>query len=96
MHSEFRPVVGSTMYLRLQKIDHAENTWRWYVLSVQRTLFGEWAVIREWGRIGNAGGQRQASYFDTLPDALAACDACRARKARRGYTALPEQLDLPL
>lgn len=84
------------MYLRLQKIDHAENTWRWYVLSVQRTLFGEWAVIREWGRIGNAGGQRQASYFATLPDALAACDACRAQKTKRGYAALPEQLDLPL
>jgi len=84
------------MYLHLQKIDHAENTWRWYVLSVQRTLFGEWAVTREWGRIGNAGGQRQTSYFDTLPDAMAACNTLRARKARRGYTALPEQLDLPL
>lgn len=32
------------MYLRLQKIDHTENTWRWYVLSVQRTLFGDWAL----------------------------------------------------
>ena len=79
------------MYLQLQKIDHGNNTWRWYVLSVQRTLFGEWAVIREWGRIGNAGGQRQTSYFDTLPDALAACDALRARKTRRGYASLPEQ-----
>lgn len=84
------------MYLRLQKIDHTENTWRWYILSVQRTLFDEWAVTREWGRIGNAGGQRQASYFETLPDALAACDNFRTLKTRRGYTALPEQLDLPL
>jgi len=78
------------MHLRLQRIDQTANTWRWYVLSVQRTLFGEWAVIREWGRIGNAGGQRQASYFDTLPEALAACDAFRARKAKRRYAAAPE------
>ena len=84
------------MHLRLQKIDHTENTWRWYVLSVQRTLFGDWALIREWGRIGNAGGRRKALYFESLPDALAACDAFRTQKTKRGYAALPEQLDLPL
>jgi len=32
------------MYLRLEKIDPARNLWRWYVLSVQPTLFGEWTV----------------------------------------------------
>jgi len=84
------------MYLRLQKIDHIENTWRWYILSVQQTLFEEWAVIREWGRLGNEGGQTLTTYFDTLPDALADCETLRARKAKRGYAALPEQLDLPL
>jgi len=84
------------MYLRLQRIDHAENHWRWYVLSVQKTLFGEWAVIREWGRLGNEGGQTLTSYFATLPEALAMCDTLRMRKVRRGYTALSEQLDLPL
>ena len=84
------------MYLRLQKIDHAENERRWYVLSVQRTLFGEWAVIREWGRIGNDGGQTLTSYFATLPEALEASNALKVRKAKRGYAALPEQRDLPL
>ena len=83
------------MYLRLQKIDHAENERRWYVLSVQRTLFGEWAVIREWGRIGNDGGQTLASYFDTLPEALEASDAVKTRKSKRGYVAQAEQLNLP-
>ena len=84
------------MYLRLQRIDHAENHWRWYVLSVQKTLFGEWAVIREWGRLGNEGGQTLTSYFATLSEALAMCDVLRMRKIRRGYTAIPEQLGLPL
>ncbi len=84
------------MYLRLQKIDYAENERRWYVLSVQRTLFGEWAVIREWGRIGNDGGQTLASYFDTLPKALEASHALKTRKTRRGYIVQAEQLDLPL
>ena len=84
------------MYLRLQKIDHAENERRWYILSVQRTLFGEWAVIREWGRIGNDGGQTLTSYFDTLPEAHDASSALKALKTKRGYAALPEQLDLPL
>lgn len=54
------------------------------------------SLIREWGRIGNAGGQRKTLYFESLPDALIACDAFRTLKTRRGYAALPEQLDLPL
>ena len=36
------------------------------------------------------------SYFRTLPEALEASDALKVRKAKRGYAALPEQLDLPL
>jgi predicted DNA-binding WGR domain protein len=31
---------------------------RFYKLDVQPTLFGEWAVVREWGPIGRAGTVR--------------------------------------
>ncbi|MEM1364057.1 MAG: WGR domain-containing protein, partial [Pseudomonadota bacterium] len=34
------------------------NKRRFYALSVQRTLFGEWALVREWGRIGVGGRLR--------------------------------------
>ena len=84
------------MYLRLEKINPARNHRRWYVLSVQPTLFGEWAVIREWGRIGNNGGESDSALYPSELDALSACDAVKIAKIRRGYVAQAEQLDLPL
>lgn len=83
------------MCLRLEKIKPAENQWRWYALSVQPTLFGEWAFIREWGRIGNGGGHRETVFYDSEGEALSACDALKSIKARRGYVPCPEQLALP-
>jgi len=84
------------MYLRLEKINPARNHRRWYVLSVQPTLFGEWVLIREWGRIGNNGGESDSALYPSELDALSACDAMKAAKIRRGYSAMAEQLDLPL
>ncbi len=45
--------------LHLTCIDPEHNKWRFYALSVQPTLFGDWVLVREWGRIG-AGGRRLA------------------------------------
>jgi len=84
------------MYLRLEKIDPARNLWRWYVLSVQPTLFGEWTLCREWGRIGEGSGQTASTIFSSEREALTACDALKASKMRRGYITQPEQLALPL
>ena len=84
------------MYLRLEKIDPARNRWRWYVLSVQPTLFGEWTLSREWGRIGEDSGQSSSVFYVSKHEALSACDTFKAAKMRRGYAAQAEQLDLPL
>ncbi len=45
--------------LYLERIDRTRNMARYYRLSVMETLFGEWAVIREWGRIGRRGQSRE-------------------------------------
>jgi len=84
------------MYMRLEHIDPARKRWRWYVLSVQPTLFGDWALIREWGRLGNDGGQSDTAFYPSELDALNACTALKTAKMRRGYAAQAEQLDLPL
>ena len=34
--------------------DPARNMARFYTMALQPTLFGEWALLREWGRIGSA------------------------------------------
>jgi predicted DNA-binding WGR domain protein len=39
----------------LYRIDPARNMRRFYALDVQPDLFGGFAVVKEWGRIGRAG-----------------------------------------
>ena len=46
----------------LTKRDPQRNMARFYALDVQATLFGEWDVIREWGRINSAGQGRIARF----------------------------------
>jgi predicted DNA-binding WGR domain protein len=48
------------------------------------TLFGEWSLIREWGRIGQRG-RIVLDTFATPDEAEAALEAKRVEKQRRGY-----------
>ena len=49
-----------------------------------RTLFGCWAVVREWGRIGQPGTVRETG-FETENAAIEAGEQVRQRKEKRGY-----------
>lgn len=77
------------MTLRLEKIDPENRQWRYYVMEVTRDLFGQWSLIREWGRIGAAGGQRMITTKATQHEAEAARDALVSQKSRRGYHLCP-------
>ncbi len=37
--------------VRMRRIDPGKNMRRFYAMSLQPTLFGEWAVVRSWGRM---------------------------------------------
>lgn len=68
----------------LERLDRAKNMARYYRLSVVETLFGEFAMVREWGRVGRRGQSRE--HWCASPDEAAALlDAHRARRERRGY-----------
>jgi predicted DNA-binding WGR domain protein len=70
--------------LFLASVDPARNRRRFYALSVERDLFGEWSLVRQWGRIGRPGRLR----CDLYPSAGAALDALgrlARQKRRRGY-----------
>ncbi|NBU58950.1 MAG: WGR domain-containing protein [Betaproteobacteria bacterium] len=60
---------------------------RYYRLSVVVTLFGEWVMIREWGRIGSRGQSREhcCASPDEAQDLLT---SHRQQRIRRGYRAL--------
>ncbi|MCF6371258.1 WGR domain-containing protein [Rhizobium halophilum] len=70
----------------LTRVDKDRNMARYYVMSVQPTLFGEWSVVREWGRIGRGGQVRLGNYRDP-DDAKAAIANLQQSKIRRGYSA---------
>jgi predicted DNA-binding WGR domain protein len=57
---------------------------RFYKIDVQPTLFGEWAAVREWGRIGRAGIVRIEAH-PTPGKADLALILKWAEKQRRGY-----------
>lgn len=76
------------MFVRLEKINPEERQKRFYVMSVTRNLFGEWCLIREWGRIGAAGGQSKTEYAQSKNEAEKALNKRLLEKIRRGYQKL--------
>ena len=74
--------------LVLERRDASRNMACFYVLAIEPTLFGDTALVREWGRIGSTGRRRLDLYADpeTAGEAL---DIWLARKRRRGYRFRP-------
>jgi len=69
--------------LVLERRNASRNMARFYVRAIEPTLFGEMALVREWGRIGSWGRRRLDLHSDTA-SAAEALDVWLARKARRG------------
>lgn len=69
----------------LEKRDAASNMQRYYRIIVVPTLFGEWAMVREWGRIGRRGGNQKETWFADEADARHSGAAIATSKRRRGY-----------
>ncbi|TQI65227.1 putative DNA-binding WGR domain protein [Bosea sp. AK1] len=74
----------SLLHILLERIDPSQNMARYYVLSIEPTLFGDSALVREWGRIGSSR-QRRSEFFPQPSDAHLALDTWLRRKRRRGY-----------
>ena len=77
--------MGVRMFI---KVDPVENEQRWYVVSWGPTLFGSWAVVCTWGRLGTDWSQRQVQEFETQDEAAAEADAQIQRREKRGYRAV--------
>ena len=70
--------------LVLERVDRTKNMARYYVLSVEPTLFAESSLVRRWGRIGGAGRTR-IDLHASPPLAHIALNTWLERKRRRGY-----------
>jgi len=83
----------TTMQSYLEKREPAKNLARFYRLMILPTLFGEWSLQKEWGRIGQAGQVRSLNFL-TQEEAARAFLKLEAAKKQRGYWLKPEQLEM--
>ena len=70
--------------LRLEKRIPEKNQFRFYRMDLQPTLFGEWSVVREWGRISRQG-RVVIDTFRTEHEANSALLQKFSEKRRKGY-----------
>ena len=71
-------------HLHVQRIDAARNMARYYRLAIEPALFGNIAVVRNWGRIGTRG-QERVEFFETEMQALSLFLKILRQKRRKGY-----------
>ena len=81
------------MQTYLEKRQSTQKMARFYRMAVMPNLFGEWTLLREWGRIGQ-GGQVRMQWFADEGQALAVLIMLEDAKRRRGYWVEPQQLAL--
>jgi predicted DNA-binding WGR domain protein len=75
---------GKLQILVMERRDSRLNMARFYVLDIEPTLFGDAALVREWGRLGTRG-RRRLDLFASFQAAVDSLDAWLAKKRRRGY-----------
>jgi predicted DNA-binding WGR domain protein len=73
--------------IHLTRTDPTRNMARFYTMALQPTLFGDWALLREWGRIGSAGRLVSSRFASEQEAALAMAGHLKA-KLRKGYEAV--------
>lgn len=77
------------MLVLLSHVEPADNLNRWYLVSIQATLFFPCAVVIAWGRRDNDFQQWRALSVDTLHDAQELADRIVKKKLQRGYQICP-------
>jgi len=70
--------------IHMARIHAEKNMERFYKIDVQPTLFGEWSLVREWGRLGRPGTVR-FEIHGTRGAADIALIAKWSEKRKRGY-----------
>jgi predicted DNA-binding WGR domain protein len=75
--------------LRFHSINPEKNCYRFYVILLTPTLWGSWAVVRRWGRIGANQVRELIHECADLDEALRTAAVQIERRLRRGYRIVP-------
>lgn len=71
----------------LVRHDELKNMHRFYQVFLVPSVFGDWAVVKEWGRVGSPGTVRK-EWFHSEMDAIEAQIKLIQRKQKKGYQSL--------
>jgi predicted DNA-binding WGR domain protein len=71
---------------RWQRKDWRKDT-RHYSCEVRQNLFGQWIVLRRWGRVSAMQGQSREQLCDRYEEGLEILEAVEKRRSQRGYSA---------
>jgi predicted DNA-binding WGR domain protein len=71
--------------IKLTRCDPSQHMHRFYALQLGLTLFGEWLLVAEWGRLGSSGRVKEEA-FGSQAQAQTASRRLGV-KIRRGYMA---------
>ena len=75
-----------SLQLVLERVDPARNIARYYVLSIEPTLFAKHTLIRRWGCIDCLGRERLQFFgIEDASRAQVTLETWLARKRKRGY-----------
>lgn len=70
--------------MHLTKLEPKDNLFCFYSMEIVPGLFGNWGLVRNWGRIGSSGQQR-TDWFGREDAARDARFDLHMQKAKRGY-----------
>lgn len=79
-------MIGRFYHHYIERIEPGSNMARFYSLGVQPTLFGDYSLMRCWGRIGTRG-QCKEHIFAEEEDATSQLLTFLQAKTKRGYKA---------
>jgi predicted DNA-binding WGR domain protein len=71
-------------HIYLEKHDPDKNLHRFYQLFVTPGIFGDWSLVREWGRAGSPGTVRK-DWFYSEEEAREAGQKLKTIKEKKGY-----------
>ena len=77
-------VAAFRSHVRLTSVDPAANRFRSYALSWRPTLWGDFALVQTWGRLGSPSRSR-TTFFASRPMAQEAIVRLLRRRLRHGY-----------
>ncbi len=80
-----RRMTPTLSIVALERVEPEQNVFRYYVLSVEPTLFDDVSLVREWGRIGTRG-RRIVQFCPDAATTRVELGVWLARKRRRGYS----------